>query len=236
MSLVYVKNKKNQSTYVYESHAYWDKEKQQSRNIRVCIGKMVDDVFVPNKQYKMNEELGQLKSVKPGTVVATTFMRKFYGATYLLDQMSEHYGIKADLKRCFPHIYTQILSIAHFLILEESNPMSRFPKWATTHVHPHGKIIPSQRSSELFASITEDGKQQFFFLQAARRKEHEYLSFDTSSISSYSKTLKQVKYGRNKDHDPLAQINLALLCGYDSRMPVYYRKLPGNISDVSTIV
>ena len=39
----------------------------------------------------------------------------------------------------------------------------------------------------------------------------------------------------NKDHDPLPQINLALLFVDASRLPVYYRKLPGNISDVKTV-
>jgi transposase len=44
-----------------------------------------------------------------------------------------------------------------------------------------------------------------------------------------------VKYGNNKDHDPLPQINLALLFGEKTRLPVYYRKLAGNITDVKTI-
>lgn len=65
--------------------------------------------------------------------------------------------------------------------------------------------------------------------------ETEFLAYDTTSISSYSKLLKQAKYGRNKDHDPLPQINLALLFGEASCLPVYYRKLPGNISDVTTL-
>nr|WP_197046629.1 transposase [Oceanobacillus salinisoli] len=39
----------------------------------------------------------------------------------------------------------------------------------------------------------------------------------------------------NKDHDPLQQMNLALLFGEKSGLPVYYRKLPGNIADVKTI-
>jgi len=34
---------------------------------------------------------------------------------------------------------------------------------------------------------------------------------------------------------PLPQINLALLCGEQSRLPFYYRKLPGNIPDVRTV-
>lgn len=113
--------------------------------------------------------------------------------------------------------------------------MSRFPKWALTHTHPFGKVIPSQRSSELFGMINEDAKQKFFLLQGKRRLESEFLAYDTTSISSYSQSLKQVKYGLNKDHDRLPQINLALLFGEESRLPVYYRKLPGNISDVKTI-
>jgi len=113
--------------------------------------------------------------------------------------------------------------------------LSRFPKWAATHKHPYEKNIPSQRSSELFASITEDAKDRFFRLQGKRRIEKEYWAYDTTSISSYSKCLSQVRYGVNKDHDPLPQINLALLFGEESNLPFYYRKLAGNIPDVKTV-
>ena len=44
-----------------------------------------------------------------------------------------------------------------------------------------------------------------------------------------------MKYGNNKDNDPLPQINLALLFGETSNLPFYYRKLPGNIADIKTI-
>ena len=40
MALVYAKNKNNGITYVYESKSLWNKEKQQSRSSRVCIGKL----------------------------------------------------------------------------------------------------------------------------------------------------------------------------------------------------
>lgn len=161
--------------------------------------------------------------------------RRFYGATYLLDVIGEKLSITQDLKKCFPETWEQILSIAYYLIMEDRNPLTRFPKWSATHTHPHGKNIPSQRSSELFASINEDAKQKFFRMQSERRLEKEFLAYDTTSISSYSKSLKQVKYGNNKDHDPLPQINLALLFGEKTRLPVYYRKLAGNITDVKTI-
>lgn len=65
---------------------------------------------------------------------------------------------------------------------------------------------------------------------AAVRSESEYLCFDITSVSSYSALNQHVKYGED-----LPQINLALLFGQKSMLPVYYRQLPGNISDVRTL-
>jgi len=233
MSIVRLKNKKNGVTYVYESTSYWDKEKGQARNHRTCIGKLNPDTeeIIYNRRFKERQE----NSVNSGPVVVTTHKRHFCGATHLFDKIAEKLGVYEDLKVCFPDRYKQILSIAYYLILEDKTPLSRFVRWERTHEHPHAKTISSQRSSELFSSITEDAKQRFFSLQSSRRLEEEYLAYDTTSISSYSHSLKQVRYGVNKDHDPLAQINLALLLGQTSRLPVSYRKLPGNISDVKTI-
>ena len=76
---------------------------------------------------------------------------------------------------------------------------------------------------------------QFFRLQGKRRAEKEYWAYDSTSISSRSETLKQVKYGKNKDDEHLPQINLALVFGEESRLPFYYRKIAGNVPDVKTI-
>jgi len=233
MSIVHVKNKQNGITYVYESEGYWDKEKQQSRSHRTCIGKLdpITGVLVPSKRLKDSASI----ALKPGPVPVTESKRFFYGATYLFDAIGEKLGITDDLNKCFPDSYKKILSVAYYLILEDSNPLSRFQKWSSLHKHPFGKDIPSQRSSDLFASISDDAREQFFHLQGSRRLEQEYWAYDTTSISSYSKCLKQVKFGVNKEHDPLAQINIALLFGEKSNLPFYYRKLAGNISDVKTV-
>ena len=161
--------------------------------------------------------------------------RLFFGATYLFDQIGEMTGVTADLKTCFPKNYKQILSIAYYLILEDQNPLFRFKKWAMLHRHPYGKDIPSQRSTEVFQSITEEAKMQFFRLQGKRRVEKEYWAYDSTSISSYSESLRQVRYGKNKDGEKLPQINLALIFGEESGLPFYYRKVAGNIPDVKTI-
>jgi hypothetical protein len=235
MSLVYVKNKRNGVTYVYESVGYWDKEKKQARNKRKCIGKLdsATGEIIPSRKIALSDLASSVK--KPGPQPATESRRLFCGATCLFDAIGEKLGVTRDLKTCFPDRYRQILSLAYYLIMEDRNPMSRFPKWALTHRHPYGKTIPSQRSSELLGSISEEAKLKFLQLQAQRRVEKEFLAYDITSISSYSSSLKQVKYGLNKENDSLPQINLALLFGENSRLPVYYRKLPGNITDVLTI-
>ncbi|MCR3921398.1 MAG: IS1634 family transposase [Firmicutes bacterium] len=233
-TIVHQKDKRTGITYAYESVSHWDKEKKQSRAKRKLIGR-VDPAtgnIVPTRKRK-EKEAERLKNTGP--VPAECVKRSYYGATYLLDEIGESLGITEDLKRCFPDRYQQILSVAYYLILEGKSPLSRFPKWAALHKHPYDKDIPSQRSSELFASISEDERYQFFCLQGRRRTEKEYLAYDTTSISSYSKGLKQVRYGYNKEGDYLPQINLALLFGEESNLPFYYRKLPGNISDVKTI-
>ena len=232
-AIVYQTNKNTGITYAYESISYWDKDKKQSRAKRKCIGKVDTETkaIIPTRKRKVTLK----EKVKRGLAPITAATRSFYGATCLFDRIGEETGVFDDLKTCFPDSYRQIMSLAYYLILEDKNPLSRFPRWAATHYHPYGEAISSQRSSELFASISEEAKQRFFRLQSKRRAEKEYLAYDSTSISSYSKCLNQVRYGKNKDHEPLPQINLALLFGQQSRLPFYYRKLAGNIPDVKTL-
>ena len=231
-------DKRSGITYVYDSISYWDKEKKQPRSKRTLIGRLdpVRGKIIPTdgRGRKRNQKEIDLPA-KKGPVPVNRTERLFFGATYLLDQIGLVSGVTEDLKSCFPHTYKQILSVAYYLVLEDQNPLFRFKKWAALHRHPYGKDIPSQRSTELFQSITEEAKMQFFRLQGKRRAEKEYWAYDSTSISSRSETLKQVKYGKNKDDEHLPQINLALVFGEESRLPFYYRKIAGNVPDVKTI-
>jgi len=212
-------------------------EKKQSRSERKLIGKIdpATGKIVPTRPYKKKGPPADERPSKPGPPPIVKMQRGFYGATYLFDEIGKITGITDDLKNCFPETYRQILSVAYYLILEENNSLSRFSHWQKLHLHPYGEDIPSQRSSELFQSIDEEGRMSFFRKQGKRRIEREYWAFDITSISSYSEALSQVKKGKNKEHDRLPQINLALVFGEQSGLPFYYRKLPGNITDVTTV-
>ena len=238
MATVKQLDKRSGITYVYESVSYWDREKKQPRSKRTLIGRLdpaTGEILPTDGRGKRRAQKEADPVVRKGPVPVARTDRLFFGATYLLDQIGEVTGLTADLKTCFPNTYKQIQSIAYYLVLEDQNPLFRFKKWAAIHRHPYGKDIPSQRSTEIFQSVTEEAKMHFFRLQGKRRVEKEYWAYDSTSISSSSDTLRQVKYGKNKDDDHLPQINLALVFGEESRLPFYYRKLAGNVPDVKTI-
>ena len=238
MAMVKQLDKRSGITYIYESVSYWDREKKQPRSKRTLIGRLnptTGEIVPTDGRGKRRAQKEDDPAVRKGPVPVARTNRLFFGATYLLDQIGEVTGLTADLKTCFPNTYKQILSIAYYLVLEDQNPLFRFKKWAAIHRHPFGKDIPSQRSTEIFQSVTEEAKMHFFRLQEKRRAEKEYWAYDSTSISSRSETLRQVKYGKNKDDDQLPQINLALVFGEESKLPFYYRKLAGNVPDVKTI-
>jgi len=65
--------------------------------------------------------------------------------------------------------------------------------------------------------------------------EDDYLCYDITSISSYSALNEYIKYGHNRDLDKLPQLNLAILFSQRGRLPVYFERTPGNITDVTTL-
>lgn len=215
--------------YVYEDYPYWDKTTQQSRHRRIYIGKLGQNgTLIPNKNYLARQN-------EPTAKNSAAASRVYFGSTHLLDEISSVTGIQEDLRACFPHNYKKLLSLAYYLVLASESPMYRFTRWAFDHCHPWGEKLSSQQISEVLRDTPEQAKLEFFRRQSRRRQEKEYLAYDTTSVSSYSEYIKAVRYGKNKDGDGLPQVNMALIFGEESGLPVYYRALPGNISDVTTI-
>jgi hypothetical protein len=221
------------TVYVYEDYPYWDPEKKQTRHKRVYIGKKDDNgTFVPNKKYLARSQPAGLS--EPGLPDAPA-TRRFGGVSYLLDQIVSRTMIGEDLRAFFPRDHRMIQSLAYYLVSESESPMYRFNHWARTHSHPYGQELSSQRISEVFARINYDSIMRFMARQRKRYEDSEHLVYDITSISSYSELLRHVRYGNNKSGEPLPQLNLALVFGQSSMMPVYYRTLPGNVTDVTTL-
>lgn len=221
-------NKKTGVTYVYEAESYWDKDKKQPRNKQVCIGKIDPKTgeFIPSKRLDPKQA-----AVRDPSVTATA---KIIGPSMILDSVSDEIGLDRVLKGCFPESYRQILSIAYYLSIR-GDPLSHCESWSKRHVHPAGDVLTSQRISEIIRNLDDDKRSTFFNRWVRKVMENDYLCYDITSVSSYGELNEYLKYGYNRDGEKLKQINLAFLLGQKSQIPVYYQRLPGNISDVTTL-
>jgi transposase len=234
--------------YVYIERSFRVPGKAYPNHTRTYIGKMVDDSFVPNEKFHaLTQEEQQETGLKfeheklvdkpsRGRPVSELGVRMFRGLDLLLSTISGSISLREDLEKVFSERSNKMLSLAYFLVGNREAAMYRFPQWARLRYHPFGEDIPSPRSSELFGSITEDEIQQFLRLRVQRSfGTSGWLAVDTTSISSFSQALSLVAKGHNKDHDLLEQINLLLVFDQDSHIPVFYRKMRGNITDVTTV-
>ena len=221
-------NKKTGVTYIYEATSFWDKEKKQARNRQVCIGKLdpITNEFIPSKK-RAKEDL-----ILEDPNVTTSV--KVIGPSLILDHITNKLGIRKLLKKCFPKDCDRILSMVYYLT-SCGDALCNCVSWCKTHKHPSNASLDSQRITEILRLITTNAKQTFFSSWIDKVLEEEYVCYDITSISSYSKTNEYVKYGYNRDREKLPQINLAMLHGQKSGLPVYYQRTPGNISDVSTL-
>jgi len=97
--------------------------------------------------------------------------------------------------------------------------------------------LSSPAAGQLLADIGRStaGRREFFaeWLRACGMPRA--LIHDTTSISSHSPVLETAEWGYNRDGDSLPQINLALVVARDTRLPIWYRTLPGSIPDVASL-
>lgn len=169
--------------------------------------------------------------------IAKTIERKHFGATYYLHEVAKKEGVIDALIQSFPEYYEHLIQLAYFLVMAPTNSMQQFESWEKLHYLPYASAdkLTSQRISDVFKAIDEDGIQRFFDLRMNQTNAKEFLYYDTTSISSYSKTLPYGQYGYNKEDDKLPQINLGVIFSEKTRLPIMYRYLSGNIPDNKTI-
>lgn len=217
--------------YIYECISTYDKEKKQSFNKQVCIGKKGSDgSLIPNAYYR---ELHQLAP----TGEKITVISKVIGATETLTQVANSEG----LERCLTlslgkQLGSQALALAEYILVRGS-ALSHYPEWAEHQKLPQGaEVLSSQDLSRFLGTISEDMMEKFFTRWASNFSGHDTICLDLTSVSSYSECNELVKYGYNQDREQLEQVNILGLFSATKMLPVAVRMFPGNIADVSTLV
>lgn len=108
--------------------------------------------------------------------------------------------------------------------------------WLYKTEHFSEKALTSQRISEILSNLTHGERMHFFEKWSEYRSENEYIALDTTSISTYSELINDAEWGYNRDKEKLPQINVCMLMGERSKLPIFQVVYSGSIGDVSTLL
>ena len=218
-----VKRKMGDKVYVYYATAVYRNKKGQPTSDRVSIGRFDSEtgMLIPNRNYY---EV-YLKTDQPITKAVFD-----YGVYYAFAGTVKRLGIEKALKRYFPEHYKEILTIAQYM-LSEGNVMYYIDDYTETHKTYSDNPISDRQCSKVFAGIRQEDILLFLREWMQHKKENEYVAYDVTSISTYSKCTHEAEWGYNRDKEKLPQINMGMYYGEESKLPLYYRIYPGSISD-----
>ncbi|MBW8036343.1 MAG: IS1634 family transposase [Planctomycetes bacterium] len=203
--------------YVYRIESHWDKEKKQSRQKRIYLGK---------------------KDPVTGTVnkAPRAYTSKEFGTIFLLDTLIHRSGLDALLQDHFPDVFQELLFLACFQTAEHK-ALYLCESWLEGIYHTKDVRLHSTAISRLLKGIGEDEQAVHMFLKEWTQKTptDRFMVFDITSISSYAKNIDFVEWGYNRDRERLPQINLGVVYGEPSDRPLFYSVYPGSVPDVKTL-
>jgi transposase len=236
-----IEQKVGKYTYLYECTAYRD-HNGDPRNKRVTIGK-IDlktglPVYKPEYLERMREAGTPVEIPSTEKIFSTEDIKQStvrdYGLFHLLRHLSDVIGLSESLAVSIPRYWQEIFMLACYLI-SSGDPFLYCEQWIKdTECLPVGSLS-SQRISELLVAIKPEEREGFFKSWCSYRSEQEYLALDITSTSSYSELIDDVEWGYNRDGENLPQINMCMLMGQASRLPVYHTVYSGSLKDVSTL-
>ena len=209
--------------YIYEYKTVYDNERKRPKKIS---GKLLGSVtkeegFIPSRKRELEE----------GATVTTAIHCKEYGVVELISKRFTEYS-KA-LEKVFPMEWKEILAIAYCRFVYRC-PLKSIPFRLASSYFPEQFGIKPFGEKHASGILNHIGRQREKMLQYMRSfmRQDDYILMDGTNIFSNSNNIPLAKMGYNKDMQYDTQFNLLYIYSANSRMPLYYRLLPGNIRDV----
>jgi hypothetical protein len=235
--------------YVYHILRSYRNENGKPRYDSVIIGKIDDEtgLMIPNSKYTQyypcrenlsDESSSELSSENlendTNAIESENYITSFsslnYGATFALAHISDEIGLKKILSDVFPKRWEELLTIA-FYIACESNVIYYIDEFIEGTNIDFNIDITSRKCSNIFAEISFAERMSFFKKWILNCAENDYVAYDVTSISSYSKNIGFVEWGHRRNDEKLPQINYGMYYGQKCKLPIFYYIYQGSIND-----
>lgn len=234
-------------TYLYESLSFRD-EQGRPRKKKIKIGKVdpktgheiyyedfLDRMAQAGIHFAVQEVERMPADRTPQELTLEILLSvRSYGSYYLLTNIAEKIGLLPVLSKTLPKTWQQLFNLACFMVAT-GDPLMYCADWLSQTTAEGVKNLTSQRISELFSNIQESDRNHFYNAWMAHVLEIDYIALDISSISPYSELMQLSEWGYNRDHGDLRQINMCMLLGETTQLPIYQTIYRGSLKGVITL-
>lgn len=133
-------------------------------------------------------------------------------------------------------IAEKIISVARYMVAADHPTLPGIARFQLSHQLPYAEGISEDVYHDLFETVGHDEslKQNFFLGRCRGLEDKASLAYDSTAVGTYSEGQIDARWN-GKDSSALKEIKLLVLYAVQTRQPVAFTKLPGNISDVVTI-
>ena len=158
-----------------------------------------------------------------------------FGSTWAAWETAVHRGILEDLEVVFGNkTARQLLALAVYKF-DGGGAMMTFEDWLPQVWLPEIEPLNGRRISELLSkvsvSLTENYYKRRYDRASERSKDGMTLSFDSTSISTYSSGIVDAAWGHAKQNPQLRQVNYLVVCDHATGDVVYAFSYDGSVSD-----
>jgi hypothetical protein len=216
--------------YVYKYVKYFRNDEGKPRNKARAIGKFdpASGKMYPNSNYF---DLYNVDRAFPDITVWD------YGYSYLTAKVSRDTGLLDCLARAFGEQRAVDIVVMAAYMIREGGAMDGIDDWQQRNYYPDcPRLHTSQSTSRFFASLTAVQTRKFFadWVRVAMG-EGGTACYDVTSVSSYAQGMTSVERGYNRDGEDLAQFNLGLFCDEAGKLPLYYNRYNGSLTDKTNL-
>ena len=226
---------KNGDIYIIERKTMYDEKKRYNR---VLSSKLIakipkgGDKPVPTRPKRaklpvLDAEVGNL-----------TASRMRVGMMDIIAHIGDVSGIDSAIYDATdPGTAQKIISLARYLLATGGQTLPGILTWQFSHPLPYEHGLSEGIYHELFVRIGRDESlvQNFFASRVRSLSEKDAIAYDSTTISTWSEGQIEARYGFNKAGDGLRTIKFLSLYSINTRQPIAYTKLPGNLPDVVTV-
>lgn len=225
---------KNGDTYIIERKIVYDEKKKYNRVLSSrLIAKIRKDEFNPVPTRPKRGKSAVLEA-KVGILTAS---RMRVGMMDIISHIGAVSGIDSAIYDATDLGTAQkIISLARYLLATGGQTLPGILTWQFSHPLPYEHGLSEGIYHELFARIGREESlvQNFFASRVRDLSEKDAIAYDSTTISTWSEGQIEARYGFNKAGDGLRTIKFLSLYSINTRQPIAYTKLPGNLPDVVT--